>query len=299
MHQPHPLYHPMAMSTDDQNAPYYDANRARWDESVPIHAASEGYDLTGFLRGEKTLYPLEIAEVGEVRGKTLLHLQCHFGMDTLNWARLGARVTGLDFSGAAVERARELAGEIGINDATFVQANVYDAPSVIRDRFDVVYTGIGALCWLPDVRGWARVVSKLLKPGGFLYLYEGHPMLWALDDERIDGELVVGFPYFETERPREWLGEATYVDGPPLKNLRSFDWNHGLGEIVTALIDAGLRLDFLHEHHEVVWQALPWMVRTDGASEAKGYARRTAWQLPPEQRDRCPLMYSLKATKAT
>ena len=285
------------MTNDSQNAPYYDANRARWDESVPIHAASEGYDLAGFLRGEKTLYALEMEEVGDVRGKALLHLQCHFGMDTLNWARLGARVTGLDFSGAAVDRARELAAQIGINDATFVQANVYDAPNVLDEQFDIVYTGIGALCWLPDIRGWAQVVSKLLRPGGFVYVYEGHPLLWALDDERGDRQLVVHSPYFETERPAEWVGETTYVDGPPLKNLRSFEWNHGLGEIVTALIEAGLRLDFLHEHREVAWQALPWLVRTGGDSNAKGYARRTAWQLPAEQRDLCPLMYSLKAAK--
>lgn len=285
------------MTTDSQNAPYYDSNRARWDESVPIHAASEGYDLAGFLKGEKTLYALEMDEVGDVRGKALLHLQCHFGMDTLNWGRLGARVTGLDFSAAAVDRARELAAQVGIEDATFVQANVYDAPDVLRQQFDIVYTGIGALCWLPDIRGWAHVVSKLLKPGGFLYVYEGHPMLWALDDERDDRELVVHSAYFETEHPAEWIGDTTYVDGPPLKNVHSFEWNHGLGEIVSALIDAGLRLDFLHEHREVAWQALPWLVRTDGDSSAKGYARRTAWQLPAEQRDLCPLMYSLKATK--
>lgn len=285
------------MSGDSQNSPYYDANLARWDESVPIHAASDGYDLAGFLRGEKTLYLVETEEVGDVRGKALLHLQCHFGMDTLNWARLGARVTGLDFSGAAIERARELAGQVGINDATFVQANVYDAGDAVHEQFDVVYTGIGALCWLPDIRGWARVVAELLKPGGFLYVYEGHPMLWTMDSERDDHELVAQSPYFETERPNEWVGDATYVDGPPLKNLKSYEWNHALGEIVTALIEAGLRLDFLHEHREVVWQALPWMVRTDGDANAEGYSRRTAWQLPAEQRDRCPLMYSLKATR--
>ena len=287
------------MNADDQNAPYYEANLARWDESVSIHAASDGYDLAGFLRGEKTLYPLETDEVGDVRGKALLHLQCHFGMDTLNWARLGARVTGLDFSGAAIDRARQLAVQIGINDATFVRANVYDAADVVHDQFDVVYTGIGALCWLPDIRRWARVVAKLLKAGGFLYVYEGHPMLWAMDSEREDHELGVKFPYFENERPNSWVEDTTYVDGPPLTNQQSFDWNHGLGEIVTALIDAGLRIDFLHEHREVVWQALPWMIRTDGDSNAKGYVRRTAWQLPAEQRDRCPLMYSLKATKLT
>jgi len=285
------------VTSDSPNAPYFDANLARWDESVPIHAASEGYDLAGFLRGEKTLYAVEMDEVGDVTGKALLHLQCHFGMDTLGWARLGARVTGLDFSGAAVDRARELAIQIGVADATFVQANVYDAPDVLPGQFDVVYTGIGALCWLPDIRAWAAVVSKLLKPGGFLYVYEGHPMLWTLDDERADHELVVRSPYFETESPTEWVGDSTYVDGPPLMNQQSFGWNHGLGEIVTGLIDAGLRLDFLHEHREVAWQALPWMVRTDGDSNAKGYVRRTAWQLPAAQRDRCPLMYSLKATK--
>lgn len=285
------------MTNDTTNAPYFEANRARWDESVPIHAASDGYDLAGFLRGEKSLYPLEMDEVGDVRGKALLHLQCHFGMDTLNWARLGARVTGLDFSAAAVERARELALEVGITDATFVQANVYDAAEVLDARFDVVYTGIGALCWLPDIRAWAQVVATLLRPGGFLYLYEGHPMLWALDSEREDQQLVTKFPYFEPPTPTEWVEEHTYVDGPPLKNARSFDWNHGVGEIVTALIEAGLRIDFLHEHREVAWQALPWMVRTDGDETAKGYSRRTAWQLPPEQRASCPLMYSLKATK--
>jgi SAM-dependent methyltransferase len=147
--------------------PYYEANRARWDESVPIHVASQGYDLAGFLRGEKTLYAVEMAEVGDVAGKSLLHLQCHFGMDTLNWARLGATVTGLDFSAPAVEQARELAAQIGITDATFVQSDLYAAHDVLHERFDIVYTGIGALCWLHDIRGWAQVVAGFLKPGGF------------------------------------------------------------------------------------------------------------------------------------
>jgi SAM-dependent methyltransferase len=290
--------------SNDPNAIYYEANRARWDESVPIHAASAGYDLEGFLRGEKTLYPVEMDEVGDVRGKSLLHLQCHFGMDTLNWARLGAKVTGLDFSGAAVERARQLAAEIGIEDATFVQANVYDAPQALNEQFDIIYTGIGALCWLPDIRRWAQVVASLLKPGGFVYLYEGHPVLWALDNERGDDQLVLREPYFETEKPTEFIGEYTYVDGPPLKNTLDYEWNHGLGEIVTALIEAGLRLEFLHEHREVAWKALPALVSIESATTepkapnaAARYARRDAWQLPPTQRDLCPLMYSLKATR--
>lgn len=282
--------------SSDPNAPYFEANLARWDESVPLHAASDGYDLAGFLRGEKTLYPVEMAEVGDVAGKSLLHLQCHFGMDTLNWARLGATVTGLDFSPAAIERARLLANEIGVVEATFIQANLYDAPGVIHDKFDIVYTGIGALCWLPDIRRWAQVVTALLQPGGFLYLYEGHPVLWALDNERDDDQLVLTEPYFETQTPSEYVGEYTYGDGPPLKNTLDYEWNHGLGEIVTALIDAGLRLDFLHEHREIAWKALPHLTSGEATNLSSRYVRRETWQLPPAQRDLCPLMYSIKAT---
>jgi SAM-dependent methyltransferase len=285
------------VTNDDKLARYFATNYARWDESVAIHAASRGYDMDGFLRGEKTLYPIEMDEVGDVVGKTLLHLQCHFGMDTLNWARLGASVTGLDFSEAAIRQARALAAQIGVRDATFVQSNVYDARAVITREFDIVYTGIGALNWLPDIRRWARVAGSFVKPGGFLFLYEGHPVLWALDDERDDTQLVVSRPYFETEQPTEWSGETTYVDGPPLTNKTCFEWNHGLGEIATALIDAGLRLEFVHEHREVAWQALPWMVPTHPVPAGSRHVRRAGWQLPPGQRDLVPLMYSIKASR--
>jgi SAM-dependent methyltransferase len=287
------------MSRNADHDPYFDANRARWNESVPIHAASRGYDLDGFLRGEKTLYAVEMDEVGDVSGKALLHLQCHFGMDTLSWARLGARVTGLDFSPEAVARATALAAEIGVMDARFVEANIYDAPEALREQFDVVYTGIGALNWLPDIHAWARVAAGFVKPGGFLYLYEGHPMLWALDNEREDDALIVGYPYFETAQPMAFDGEFTYTDGPPLKNTRTYEWNHGLGEIVTALIDAGLRIDFLHEHRELAWKGLPAMevVGERPVSDGARHQRREAWHLPASQRDLVPLMYSLKATK--
>ena len=286
------------MPGTDSNAEYFDANRGRWDESVPIHVASRGYDVEGFLRGEKSLYPVEMDEMGDVRGKSLLHLQCHFGVDTLNWARLGATVTGLDFSQPAVEQARELAGQIGVADATFVQANVYDAPTVITGKFDVIYTGIGALCWLPDIRGWAKVVASLLKPGGFVYLYEGHPILWAVDMEREGTDLVINAPYFETEKPNEWTDDQTYVDGPRLTMRTTYEWNHGIGEIVTALIDAGMRLDFLHEHKAIAWQALPWMVPSEAVPDsAVRHVARTQWSLPESQRDLLPLMYSLKATR--
>lgn len=286
--------------TRGDNTRAYEANRARWDESVPIHVASEGYDLAGFLQGEKSLYPVELDEVGDVRGKRLLHLQCHFGMDTLSWARLGATVTGLDFSGAAINQARALATNIGITDATFVEANLYDARSAVSGQFDVVYTGIGALCWLHDIREWARIAAHFIAPGGFLYVYEGHPVLWAVDDARPDELLSLREPYFERPAASEFTGEYSYVDGPALKNTKTYEWNHGLGEIVTALIDAGLRLDFLHEHREVAWQALPWMEPVQASSgEPSRHRRRAAWRLPEAQRDSCPLMYSLRASKPT
>ncbi len=285
------------MPTAESHDEFFNANLARWDESVAIHAASQGYDLAGYLKGEKTLYQVETDEVGDVTGKRMVHLQCHFGMDTLNWARLGATVTGIDFSPSAVERARLLAQEIGIADARFFEANVYDAPAVVPEQFDIVYTGIGALCWLPDIRGWARVVAALLAPGGFLYLYEGHPMLWAMDDEREDGTLAVRYPYFEVEQPITYDTENTYTDGPPLKNTRGYEWNHGVGEIVSALIEAGLRIDFLHEHRDLAWRGLPWMEAAEPVAEGTSHQRRTQWRLPAEQRDLLPLMYSLKATR--
>src|SRR5512147_421715 len=169
------------MPRDPKYDPHFETNRTWWDGVVAIHEASRGYDRAGFLRGEKPLCPVERAELGPlVEGKDLLHLQCHFGMDTLNWARLGARVTGLDFSEPAIEAARRLSNESGI-PGRFVQANVYDARGALGgETFDVVYTGIGALNWLPDIRGWATVAAACVRPGGLLYLYEMHPVLATL-----------------------------------------------------------------------------------------------------------------------
>ena len=269
---------------------YFEGNRANWDERVPIHVASQGYDLPGFLAGEKHLTRIEREEMGDVRGKRLLHLQCHFGMDTLNWARLGATVTGLDLSGVAIEAARDLATRAGIEGSRFIEANVYDAPQALGgETFDIVYTGIGALNWLPDIKAWAGSVAACVAPGGAFYLFECHPMLWTLDNERADPAFIVKYPYFETVEPGFVAADAqTYTDGPLLtESPVSYEWNHGLGETIDALLQAGLHLDFVHEHREVPWQALPWMVPGD---DPRTYVL-------PEGRDRVPLMYSLRASK--
>ncbi len=155
---------------------YIEVNQRHWDEVVPIHVASELYDVASFKAGLSSLMPIELNEVGHVRGKALLPLQCHFGLDTLSWARAGASVTGIDFSRQAVEAARELATELNI-EASFVESNIYDLPQVLQDQFDVVFTSYGALLWLPDIVRWARVAASYVKPGGFLYVVEGHPMV--------------------------------------------------------------------------------------------------------------------------
>ena len=291
------------MTLDPSYEPYFEGNRAWWDQVVPIHEASRGYDREGFLRGEKPLCPVELTELGPlVEGKSLLHLQCHFGLDTLNWARLGARVTGLDFSEPAVEAARRLSEESGV-PGRFVHANVYDAPAALEaERFDIVYTGIGALGWLPDIRAWARVAAACLRDGGRLYIYEGHPILWCLGQDLGDQRLELRHPYFQQREPLANDESATYVDGPPLEVTRNYEWNHGLGEIVTALIDAGLRIDFLHEHREIPWQALLWMepvFALGGQDPSTGarYQSDRLWRLPEAQRELMPLMYSLLATK--
>ncbi len=267
--------------TDGDAADWRDLNRANWDGRVPVHLASEFYDLDGFRAGAGSLRPFEAAEAGEVTGRRLLHLQCHVGLDTLSWARNGAQVTGLDFSEPAIAAARSLAASLAI-DASFVVADVYDAVTALGgQRFDVVYTGTGALVWLPDIRRWAAVVAELLEPGGFLYLVEGHPFAQVLDDAQ--GTTVVR-DYFD-DQPQVEDYPYSYTDGPELQHTRSVQFQHQLGQIVTALADTGLRLDFINEHDFDAFQRFESLQR-DGAQ----------YRFPPGH-PRVPMMFSLRATR--
>jgi len=240
---------------------YRTVNRASWDERAPAHAASPGYALERFRADRGFLSDVvrfDLPLLGEVDGLRGVHLQCHIGTDTLSLSRLGARMTGLDFSAAALAQARALVASTG-EDVDFVEADVYDAADVLpAHAFDLVFTGVGALCWLPDVRRWAAVVARLLAPGGRLFVREGHPMLWSLADVRPDGLLVVEHPYFERDEPSVWDEPGTYVETDVVfEHNVTHEWNHGLGEIVTALLDQGLRLTGLTEHDSVPWEALP------------------------------------------
>jgi SAM-dependent methyltransferase len=256
-------------------------NTANWDDRVPVHLASEFYDLAGFAAGAGSLRPFEAGEAGDVTGRRLVHLQCHIGLDTLSWARHGALVTGLDFSAPATAAARSLADGLGL-DASFVTADVYEAVAALGgQRFDVVYVSIGALVWLPDLTRWAAVVAALIEPGGFLYLVEGHPVADTLDDAR---GATMTRDYFD-DQPRVEDYPYTYTDGPPLRHTRSVQFQHPLGQVVTALAEAGLRIDFLHEHDSDTFQRFDSLER-----------HGTGYRYPAGQ-PRAPLMYSLRATR--
>jgi SAM-dependent methyltransferase len=252
-------------------ADYRELNRANWDERAPVHAASPGYGVQRFVDDPDHLSGVvrfDRPRLGDVRGLRAIHLQCHIGTDTLSLARLGATMTGLDFSAPALAEAAELARRTG-TVLDLHQADVDDAVEVAgAGAFDLVYTGIGALCWLPDIRRWAEVVAGLLRPGGRLFLREGHPMLWALAEPSGDGRVVVDFPYFERPEPLVWDDAGTYVETDVvLRSTVTHEWNHGLGELVTALLAVGFELTALEEHDSAPWDALPGMMAQDEHGE--------------------------------
>lgn len=263
-------------------------NRAMWDQKTPHHLTSVTYDIPGFKAGRTSLRPHEIADLGDVTGKDLVHLQCHLGLDTLSWARLGARVTGLDFSEAAILAATQIAQDIGVG-ATFVTSDVYDAPAALNHRtYDIVYTGVGALCWLPDMQRWAEIVQALLRPGGQLYLFEFHPVKWIFEGGS-PTEIVVLDSYFTPPEGYTSAGGVTYADDSiPPGDTPTIQWNHPIGEVVTALAQAGLRIETLRElDRDVICQ---W--------EMMERAEDGLYRMPPD-RASLPLMYVLRARRET
>jgi SAM-dependent methyltransferase len=268
-----------------------DINRAAWDERAAAHAASPDYAVERFVADREFLSEVvrfDLPLLGEVRGARGAHLQCHIGTDTISLARLGADMTGLDFSRASLAEARRISAQAQ-TPVEFIESDVYDALTVLQaGRYDLVFTGIGALCWLPDVRRWAGVVAGLLRPGGRLFMREGHPMLWAIDESHTDA-LVVDYPYFEVPEPIIDDEGGTYVatDVEFTHNI-SHSWNHGIGEIITALIDAGMNVTGFVEHDSVPWEALPGQMGRDDRGE---------WHLV-DRPSRLALSYTLQATRS-
>jgi len=252
-----------------------------------VHAGSQTYDLAGLAADPERLTGVvgyDRPWLGDLTGLDVVHLQCHIGSDTLSLARLGGRVTGVDFSPSALVVARDLAAAAGV-DIRYVESEVYAVPDVLGADFDLVYTGVGALNWLPDIAGWAKVVAGLLRPGGRLYVRDGHPMLFTLYGGGDDDTLRVSLPYFEGAA-QYWSSDETYTDGPPVGSPGQFEWNHGLGETVQAVIDAGLRITALREHTELEWRGLPQMVEGDDGK----------FRLP-ERVERLPVMFTLEARR--
>lgn len=269
---------------------YLDINKANWDDRAPIHAASAGYGLERYVQDPSYISDVvrfDVPRLGSLEGLRVLHLQCHIGTDTLSLARLGASVSGLDFSSASLEQARSLAAATN-TDITYVEADVYSACKVLPEgAFDVLYTGIGAINWLPSIERWADVVARLLAPGGMVFLRDCHPMLFTIDETRLD-VLEVKYPYFETDVATIWDDDSTYIDTDDvLTATTTHEWNHGLGEIVTALLTRGFTLEMLIEHDSLPWEALPGRMVQDQDDE---------WRLR-DHRELLPLSFTLRARK--
>ncbi|MGW7255246.1 class I SAM-dependent methyltransferase [Streptomyces sp. NPDC054834] len=263
-------------------------NQENWDARTPVHVASRFYGLDQTPDPARWFAPFEWDDLGDLGGRDVLHLQCHLGTETIAFAQRGARTVGLDFSAASVAAARTVADRAGL-DVTYVRANVYDAAEALgQQRFDVVYTGKGALCYLPDLPLWAQTVSRLLRPGGRLYVVEFHPLLNALGPKPAPGEgpeLLLRHDYLGGRGPVHRDATYTYTDGPAVEGARdSYEWMHGIDEVVNAATEAGMTIRRLRESDELPWPRWPQMVRTPS-----GW-----WRLPEP---RIPLLYSLLAIR--
>ena len=266
---------------------YFEANRQYFNVLTPIHEVSDFYDIRGFKAGKTTLTSIEIEELGDVSGRSLLHLQCHFGLDTMSWERLGAHVTGVDFSDRAIDLARSISLETGI-PANFLCSNVYDLPDRLDEKYDVVFTSQGVLGWLPDLNRWAEVVSHSLKPGGTFYMLEIHPFAMVFDAPAGSTELKAQTRYFHPPPPARFLTEGTYADSDVrIAPQPIYEWTHSMGAILNALICAGLRIEYLHEFPYCFYRHFPAMERGED-----GW-----WRLKAGD-GLIPLMFSVKATKS-
>ncbi|MFW9923582.1 MAG: class I SAM-dependent methyltransferase [Candidatus Thorarchaeota archaeon] len=264
---------------------YYEENKKAWDEFAVIHYNSDNYNVKEFLAGQTTLKTYELKELADVKGKNLLHLQCHFGLDTLSWAREGAIVTGVDFSSDAIDIARKLTTKANLQ-ATFIQSNIYDLEKNLSKKFDIVYTSIGVLCWLHDLKRWAEIISHFLKSGGIFYIAEIHPFSMVFDEES-KNDLKVKYDYFHNPTPMEFDIHGSYaVPDAETVQKKEYEWSHSLSDIINSIIQAGLKIEFLNEYPFTCYEAFPFAKK-----EENGY-----WYLQ-NITGQIPLLFTLKAIK--
>jgi len=259
---------------------YFDANRDAWNKKTFVHKNSSFYDIVSFKADKTSLNEIELKELGSVNGKTLLHLQCHFGMDTLSWAREGAIVTGIDFSEEAIKTAEELREELNI-PAEFICCNVYDTSQYINQQFDIVFTSYGVIGWLPELDAWAKVIAESLKVGGIFYMVEFHPVVWMLDE---DFQYIKYYYHNESVVEDEQTG--SYADRYADIHYKEYGWNHSIGEVLNSLIKHGLMILHFNEFNFSCYNCFNNLVQgEDGYWRVKGLENKI------------PMMYSLKATK--
>ncbi len=259
---------------------YVAINKSSWNNKVDAHFASEFYDVDGFLRGNTSLNSIELDLLGDLQGKRVLHLQCHFGQDTISLARLGAKATGVDLSDKAIERARELAVRAGCS-ATFVCCNLYELPKHLEEPFDIVYTSYGTIGWLPDLHKWAKIVSIFLKPNGKFVFVEFHPVVWMFDDKFSK----IGYSYFNTGAIIE-TESGTYADRDAPITKQYVMWNHGIGEVLNSLIQSGLAIDAFAEFDYSPYNCFKETVEVEDKKFRIGHLG-----------NKIPMVYSIVATK--
>ncbi|UMB60553.1 class I SAM-dependent methyltransferase [Lutibacter sp. A80] len=266
----------------NNNNKYFEVNKNTWNKKVGIHFKSEFYDIEGFKKGKTSLNSYELNEVGDVKGKSLLHLQCHFGQDTLSWSRLGAKCTGIDLSNKGIMLAKKLNKELDL-DATFIESNLYDVSNNVEGKFDIVFASYGVIGWLPDLKTWGEIIASKLKKDGVFYLVEFHPIVWMYNFLETPPKLA--YSYLNKNVIYEEY-KGTYANNNADIISKEYGWNHGLGDVITALTNAGLHIEFLHEFEKSPYNIFPEMEATNDGM----------FLLKKEQR-MFPLVYSIRATK--
>ncbi|SFZ93809.1 Methyltransferase domain-containing protein [Flaviramulus basaltis] len=263
------------------NENYFKVNKETWNNKVKVHAKSNMYDLDAFKKGKSSLMLYEIEALGDVKGKSLLHLQCHFGQDTLSWSRLGAKCMGIDLSDEGIKLAKNLNDELGL-DAEFVCCNVLNTSEFIKDTFDIVFTSYGVIGWLPDLKPWGKMIAERLKNGGTFFIAEFHPIVWMFDYQ--EDKPVMKYGYMQDAVIYEEY-EGTYANQESKMVSKEYGWNHGLSEVVSALSEAGLHIEFLKEYDESPYNVLPDLIETESG------------MFVTKKNKLYPLIFTLKAIK--
>ncbi len=268
---------------NEENKKFEDMNKLFWNEVAPVHMKS--YNIERLRQKKSLLSSIELDDLGDMKNKKLLHLQCHIGTDSISLANQGAKVTGVDFSKESIEAAKILAKEFNA-DINFIESNIYDIDKKLDETFDIVFTSKGVLCWLNDINEWGRLIAKYLKKGGFFYIMEIHPFKFMLDDTLSD-EVKIKYSYFHKDTPVCYDDEyPDYSDKNYIPKNHTYEWNWSLGDILNALICAGLRIEYVREYDKLFYNGLPGMVRDEDG-----------WWFLPKYKGLIPMTYTIKAVK--